>query len=117
MVHKWSPCHREPVKRSHVDKAIVLLKIDEKYVPIVETAVCYILDTPAMPSQSNLNQEEASKDKSIEESSGNPPAQGGGGGRPCAAHVISEDAEPDQQSATTSSSLPPLSDGVSEKAV
>ena len=44
MVHKWSPCHRELLFRSHVDKTIVLLKIGERYVPIVETAVVYIED-------------------------------------------------------------------------
>ncbi len=39
IVHKWTPCHREALKRSHVDKTIVLIKIGERYVPIVETAV------------------------------------------------------------------------------
>ena len=39
IVHKWTPCHREALKRSHVDKTIVLLKIGDRYVPIVETAV------------------------------------------------------------------------------
>ena len=41
MVHKWSPCHREAVKRSHVDRTIVLLKIGERYVPVVDSAVEY----------------------------------------------------------------------------
>ena len=39
IVHKWSPCHREVLKRSHVDKTILLLQIGNRYVPIVETAV------------------------------------------------------------------------------
>ena len=39
IVHKWVPCHREVLRRSHVDKTIVLLRIGERYVPIVETAV------------------------------------------------------------------------------
>ena len=33
------PCHREALKRSHVDKTIVLMKIENRYVPIVETAI------------------------------------------------------------------------------
>ena len=41
-MHRWTPCHREPLKRSHVDKAIVLLQIGERFVPIVESAVKYI---------------------------------------------------------------------------
>jgi hypothetical protein len=44
IVHKWTPCHREALKRSHVDKTIVLLKIGDRYVPIVETAVNVVLD-------------------------------------------------------------------------
>lgn len=38
-IHRWIPCHRETAKRSHVDKTIALLKIGERYVPIVETAI------------------------------------------------------------------------------
>jgi len=41
-VHKWVPCHREPLRRSHVDKTIVLLKIGERYVPIVESATASV---------------------------------------------------------------------------
>lgn len=33
------PFHRDPVQRSHLDKTIVLLKIGERYVPIVEGAL------------------------------------------------------------------------------
>ncbi|XP_073980876.1 pecanex isoform X2 [Rhodnius prolixus] len=41
VVHKWVPCHRDITKRSHVDRTILLVKIDERYVPIAE---CGILD-------------------------------------------------------------------------
>lgn len=43
VVHKWVPCHRESLKRSHVDKTILLLEIGERFVPIVETAVKYVM--------------------------------------------------------------------------
>ncbi|XP_014279000.1 pecanex-like protein 1 isoform X1 [Halyomorpha halys] len=39
VVHKWVPCHREITKRSHVDRTILLVKIDERYVPIAESGV------------------------------------------------------------------------------
>ena len=39
VVHKWAPCHRDQVKRSHVDKTILLLQIGERYVPIAESGV------------------------------------------------------------------------------
>ncbi|XP_033209736.1 pecanex-like protein 1 isoform X3 [Belonocnema kinseyi] len=39
VVHRWSPNHRDPNRRSHVDKVILLVKIDEKYVPISEQGV------------------------------------------------------------------------------
>merc|ERR1712242_84955 len=52
VVHKWLPCHREAVKRSHVDRTIVLLKIGERYVPVVESAVDYIL-TPVTNDTTN----------------------------------------------------------------
>lgn len=42
VVHVWVPCHREAIRRSHVDKTIVLLKLGERYVPIVESAVKYV---------------------------------------------------------------------------
>ena len=53
-MHKWLPCHREAVKRSHVDRTIVLLKIGERYVPVVESAVDYIL-TPVASANENTN--------------------------------------------------------------
>ncbi|XP_021944333.1 pecanex-like protein 1 isoform X3 [Folsomia candida] len=38
-VHKWTPGHRDPQCRSITDKTILLLKIDDKYVPIQESGV------------------------------------------------------------------------------
>ena len=54
VVHKWLPCHREAVKRSHVDRTIVLLKIGERYVPVVESAVDYIL-TPVSANENTTD--------------------------------------------------------------
>ncbi|XP_061167093.1 pecanex-like protein 1 [Saccostrea echinata] len=39
VVHKWVPCHRETLKRSHIDKVIYLVQISDKYVPISEQGV------------------------------------------------------------------------------
>ncbi|XP_064621323.1 pecanex-like protein 1 isoform X3 [Lineus longissimus] len=39
VVHRWMPCHREQVKRSHVDKTVLLVQITDKYVPIAEIGV------------------------------------------------------------------------------
>ncbi|XP_033735638.1 pecanex-like protein 1 [Pecten maximus] len=39
VVHRWEPCHRETMKRSHVDKVIFLVQISDKYVPIAEAGV------------------------------------------------------------------------------
>ncbi|XP_028982643.1 pecanex-like protein 1 [Diachasma alloeum] len=39
VVHRWLPNHRDPNRRSHVDKVILLVKIDDKYVPIAEQGV------------------------------------------------------------------------------
>ena len=39
VVHRWSPFHRDIQKRSHIDKPIVLVRIGDKYVPIVESGV------------------------------------------------------------------------------
>lgn len=39
MVHRWVPNHPDSRQRSHVDRVILLLKIDDKYVPIAESAV------------------------------------------------------------------------------
>ena len=55
VVHRWTPCHRDPFNRSHTDKTILLLKIGDKYVPIAEQAVTIV-------------QEERTKKRSKEES-------------------------------------------------
>lgn len=39
VVHRWEPCHRETMKRSHVDKVILLVQISDKFVPIAEAGV------------------------------------------------------------------------------
>ncbi|XP_037394208.1 pecanex-like protein 1 isoform X2 [Pygocentrus nattereri] len=39
VIHRWVPCSREPVSRSHMDKAILLVQVDDKLVPIIETGV------------------------------------------------------------------------------
>ncbi|XP_059045383.1 pecanex-like protein 1 [Achroia grisella] len=39
VVHKWTPSHRDPKLRSHVDKSILLIQIEDKFVPIAENCV------------------------------------------------------------------------------
>lgn len=39
VVHKWVPCHRDTLKRSHINKVIYLVQISDKYVPISEQGV------------------------------------------------------------------------------
>ena len=39
VVHQWVPCHREPGRRSHVDRTILLVQVGDKYVPIAEAGV------------------------------------------------------------------------------
>ncbi|CAH1958080.1 unnamed protein product [Acanthoscelides obtectus] len=39
IVHKWVPCHKDPNRRSHVDRTILLVQIDDKFVPIAESGV------------------------------------------------------------------------------
>lgn len=39
VVHRWQPCHRDITQRSHVDRTILLVKIDDRYVPIAESGV------------------------------------------------------------------------------
>lgn len=39
VVHKWTPCHREQGRRSHVDKTILLVNIHDRFVPIAEQGV------------------------------------------------------------------------------
>ncbi|KAL0969439.1 hypothetical protein UPYG_G00227390 [Umbra pygmaea] len=39
VIHRWVPCSRDPASRSHIDKTILLVQVDDKLVPIVETGV------------------------------------------------------------------------------
>lgn len=39
VVHRWVPCSRDPSTRSHIDKTVLLVQIDDKYVTIIETGV------------------------------------------------------------------------------
>nr|XP_014348542.1 PREDICTED: pecanex-like protein 1 [Latimeria chalumnae] len=39
VIHRWVPCSRDPGSRSHIDKTILLVQIEDKYVPIVESGV------------------------------------------------------------------------------
>ena len=71
-MHKWSPCHREVLKRSHVDKTILLLQIGNRYVPIVETAV-KMVDLEAENNESNAKSEANSKTEEVETSISLPP--------------------------------------------
>lgn len=42
LVHRWTPCHKDPVKRSHTDRNILLIKVDGRFVPMVESGVAYL---------------------------------------------------------------------------
>jgi len=44
VVHIWTPNHPDTRQRSHVDRVILLLQIEDKYVPISESAVEVIGD-------------------------------------------------------------------------
>uniref|UniRef100_A0A8D3CCQ7 Pecanex-like protein n=1 Tax=Scophthalmus maximus TaxID=52904 RepID=A0A8D3CCQ7_SCOMX len=39
VIHRWVPCSRDPANRSHIDKTILLVQVDDKLVPIVETGI------------------------------------------------------------------------------
>uniref|UniRef100_A0A8K9UJM6 Pecanex-like protein n=1 Tax=Oncorhynchus mykiss TaxID=8022 RepID=A0A8K9UJM6_ONCMY len=39
VIHRWVPCSRDLTSRSHIDKTILLVQVDDKLVPIVETGV------------------------------------------------------------------------------
>ncbi|KAK9870316.1 hypothetical protein WA026_006402 [Henosepilachna vigintioctopunctata] len=39
VVHKWTPGHKDPSRRSHVDKTILLVQIEDKFIPIAEQGV------------------------------------------------------------------------------
>ena len=61
IVHRWTPCHRDPFNRSHTDKTILLLKIGEKYVPIAEQAVTIL--TEEKPGKKSSKEESTSENK------------------------------------------------------
>uniref|UniRef100_A0A8C9WXN9 Pecanex-like protein n=1 Tax=Sander lucioperca TaxID=283035 RepID=A0A8C9WXN9_SANLU len=39
VIHRWVPCSRDPANRSHIDKTILLVQVEDKIVPIFETGV------------------------------------------------------------------------------
>ncbi|CAB1330506.1 unnamed protein product [Coregonus sp. 'balchen'] len=39
VIHRWVPCSRDLTSRSHIDKTILLVQVDDKLVPIIETGV------------------------------------------------------------------------------
>ncbi|KAL1789863.1 pecanex 1 isoform X1 [Sigmodon hispidus] len=39
VIHRWVPCSRDPSTRSHIDKTVLLVQIDDKYVTVIETGV------------------------------------------------------------------------------
>lgn len=39
VIHRWVPCSRDPGTRSHIDKTVLLVQIDDKYVTVIETGV------------------------------------------------------------------------------
>ncbi|XP_060781112.1 pecanex-like protein 1 isoform X4 [Neoarius graeffei] len=39
VIHRWMPCSRDPLSRSPIEKSILLVQVDDKLVPIIETGV------------------------------------------------------------------------------
>lgn len=39
VIHRWVPCSRDAASRSHIDKTILLVQVEDKLVPIIETGV------------------------------------------------------------------------------
>ncbi|KAM6969175.1 pecanex-like protein 1 isoform 3-T4 [Tautogolabrus adspersus] len=39
VIHRWVPCSRDAANRSHIDKTILLVQVEDKLVPIIETGV------------------------------------------------------------------------------
>ncbi|XP_024130628.1 pecanex-like protein 1 [Oryzias melastigma] len=39
VIHRWVPCSRDPANRSHIDKTILLVQVEDKLVPIMEVGV------------------------------------------------------------------------------
>ena len=42
VVHKWVPGHKDPGKRSNVDRTILLVQIGDRFVPVAETGVKHL---------------------------------------------------------------------------
>ncbi|XP_069494698.1 pecanex-like protein 1 isoform X2 [Ambystoma mexicanum] len=39
VIHRWVPCSRDPGSRSHIDKTILLLQVEDRYVAVIEAGV------------------------------------------------------------------------------
>ncbi|MEQ2167528.1 Pecanex-like protein 1 [Goodea atripinnis] len=39
VIHRWVPCSRDPASRSHINKTILLVQVEDKLVPIIDTGV------------------------------------------------------------------------------
>ncbi|XP_014874915.1 pecanex-like protein 1 isoform X2 [Poecilia latipinna] len=39
VIHRWLPCSRDPASRSHINKTILLVQVEDKLVPIIDTGV------------------------------------------------------------------------------
>lgn len=59
VIHRWVPCSRDPANRSHIDKTILLVQVEDKLVPIIETGVielgAEVWDKQAHTPQANLH--------------------------------------------------------------
>ena len=42
LVHRWTPCHKDPAKLSHTGQTILLIKVEERFVPMLESGVAYL---------------------------------------------------------------------------
>merc|ERR1712013_335713 len=67
IVHRWTPCHRDPLNRSHTDKTILLLRLGERYVPIAEQAVLILPEDDRVSHKSVNENEKSSKSGSKSE--------------------------------------------------
>ncbi|XP_069065060.1 pecanex-like protein 1 isoform X2 [Pleurodeles waltl] len=39
VIHRWVPCSRDPGSRSHIDKTILLVQVEDRYVAVIESGV------------------------------------------------------------------------------
>jgi len=42
VAHRWTPSHKDTSRRSHSDKTIFLVQIDDKYVPVAEAGLTFL---------------------------------------------------------------------------